>query len=123
MHAFAVVERAFRFHRQDLVDLLFEIRNLVSRVYPSATERIGAHGLTFFDSEKGGTISGGICFVDIRKNHVRLRFGRGAYLEDPKSLLKGDPLHMRYMDIASFETAPWAEIEALIRASADQIGR
>ena len=123
MNSFADVEKAFRFHRQDLVDLLFEIRNIVSRVYPSAAERIDSRGLTFFDPAKGGTITGGICFVHIGKDHVRLRFGRGAYLEDPSSLLKGDQLHMRYMDIASFEAAPWTDIEALIRASADQIGR
>ena len=120
MNALADVQRAFRFHRQDLVDLMLEIRNIVAKVYPSATERIGSRGLTFFDAGKGGTITGGICFVDIRKNHVRLRFGLGAYLEDPKSLLKGDQLHMRYIDISSFDAAPWSDIEALIQASGDQ---
>ncbi|HAV76952.1 MAG TPA: hypothetical protein DCX53_06310, partial [Anaerolineae bacterium] len=69
--------------------------------------------------EKGGTISGGICFVEIHDNHVRIRFGLGAFLEDPKSLLSGDQRYMRYMDISSFDDAPWGDIEALIRASAN----
>jgi hypothetical protein len=112
------VESALRFQRQDLVDLLLEIRSIVARVNPSATERINSRGLTFYDAAKGGTIKGGICFVDIQDNHVRLRFGLGAFLDDPKSLLSGDQLYMRYLDISSFDDAPWPDIEALIEASA-----
>ena len=89
------------------------------RVNPSAAERIGSRGLTFYDADKGGTITGGICFVDIQDNHVRLRFGLGAFLDDPKSLLSGDQLYMRYLDISSFDNAPWTDIEALIQASAN----
>lgn len=98
---------------------MLEIRNIVARVNPSADERIGSSGLTFYDANKGGTIKGGICFVDIQKNHVRLRFGLGAFLDDPKSLLSGDQLYMRYLDISSFEDAPWADIETFIQASAN----
>ncbi len=88
-------------------------------VNPSATERISSGGLTYYDADKGGTIKGGICFVDIRDDHVRLRFGLGALLDDPKSLLTGDRLYMRHMDISSFDDAPWTDIEALIQASAN----
>ncbi|MCX6081054.1 MAG: DUF1801 domain-containing protein [Chloroflexi bacterium] len=122
MNSLSVVESAFRFHRQDLVDLVLEIRNIVARVIPSAAERIGSSGLTFFDADKGGTITGGICFVDIQETHVRLRFGLGAFLDDPKSLLSGKQLYMRYMDISSFDDAPWTDIEALIQASANLDG-
>jgi hypothetical protein len=115
----AEVERAFRFQRPDLVDILLEVRNIVMRVNPLATERIHSRGLTFFDPNKGGTIKGGICFVDIRDEDVRLRFGLGVFLDDPKSLLAGDRLYMRHMDISSFEDAPWNDIEALINASAN----
>jgi len=62
------------------------------RVNPMATERIHSRGLTFYDPDKGGTIKGGICFVDIRDDYVRLRFGLGVFLDDPKSLLTGDRL-------------------------------
>ena len=88
-------------------------------VNPSATERISSRGLTYYDADKGGTIKGGICFVDIRDDHVLLRFGLGAFLNDPKSLLMGDRLYMRHMDISSFDDAPWTDIEALIQASAN----
>jgi len=91
----------------------------VARVTPSATERISSRGFTFYDADKGGTITGGICFVDIQDDHVRLRFGLGAFLDDPQSLLKGDRLYMRYLDIPSFDDAPWTDIEALIQESAN----
>jgi len=120
-HPLAEVERAFKFQRPDLVDLLLEIRNIVMRVNPMATERVHSRGLTFYDPDKGGTIKGGICFVDIRDDYVRLRFGLGVFLDDPKSLLTGERLYMRHMDITSFDDAPWSDIEALIYASANLI--
>ena len=119
MNSLSDVENAFRFQRPDLVDLLLEIRNIVVSVNPAATERIGSLGLTFYNAEKGGTIKGGICFVDIQDDHVRLRFGLGAFLDDPNSLLAGDQLYMRYLDISSFDDAPWTDIESLIQASAN----
>jgi hypothetical protein len=118
-HSLAEIEKAFRFQRPDLVDILFEIRNIVMRVNPLATERIHPYGITFYDPDKGGTIKGGICFVDIRDGYVRLRFGLGVFLDDPKSLLTGDRLYMRHMDISSFDNAPWKDIEALIHESAN----
>jgi len=39
-------------------------------------------------------------------------FGLGVFLDDPKSLLMGDRLYMRHMDISSFDDAPWKDIEA-----------
>jgi hypothetical protein len=122
LNPLSVVETAFRFQRQDLVDLVLEIRNIVARVNPSAAERIGSRGLTFYDADKGGTITGGICFVDIQENHVRLRFGLGAFLDDPKSLLSGDQLYMRFLDISSFDDAPWTDIETFIQASSSLDG-
>jgi len=118
-HSISEVERALRFKPRDMVDLLLEVRSIVASVVPWATERINLGGLTYYDANKGGTIKGGICFVDIRDNHVRLRFGLGAFLDDPKSLLAGDRLYMRHLDISSFDDAPWTDIEALIQASAN----
>lgn len=121
-HSLAEVERAFSFQRPDLVDILFEIRNIVIRVNPLATERIHPSRITFYDPDKGGTIKDGICFVDIKDDCVRLRFGLGVFLDDPKSLLVGDRLYMRHMDFSSFDDTPWKDIEALIQASAHLIG-
>lgn len=119
-HSQSQVERAYRFQPAELLDLALEIRNIVARVSPSATERIGARGLTYYDAARGGTIKGGICFVEFRRDRIRLAFGLGAFLDDPKSLLKGDRLAKRYMDVSSFDEAPWADIEDLIQASAAQ---
>lgn len=89
------------------------------KVSPSAAERLHPRGITFFDPDKGGTIKGGICFVDFHADHVRLRFGLGAFLEDPKSLLaSAGRLYMRHLDLESFDSAPWQDIEKLIHASA-----
>lgn len=119
-HSIAEVENVLRFHPPDLVDLVIEIRNIALSVNPSAAERLHSRGLTLYDAEKGGTIKGGICFVDIIHDHVRVRFGLGALLDDPKGLLAGDQQYMRYLDIYSYDEAPWEDIEALIRASDDQ---
>lgn len=119
-HSFAEVDKVFQFQRPDLVNILLEIRNIVMKVSPLATERIHPRGITFYNPDQGGTIKGGICFVDIQDDYVKLRFGLGAFLEDPKSLLTGEGrLYMRHMDIASFDNAPWKDIEALIQASAN----
>lgn len=92
----------------------------MTKVSPSAAERIHPRGIAFFDPDKGGTIKGGICFVDIHHDHVRVRFGLGAFLEDPNSLLSAaGRQYMRHMDIFSFDTAPWRDLEKLIRASAN----
>ena len=118
-HPLYEVERALRFKPPDMVDLLLEVRSIVARVVPWATERISLGGLTYYDASKGGTITGGICFVDIQDDHVRIRFGLGVFLDAPKSLLAGDRLYMRYLDISSFDDAPWTDIEDLIQASAN----
>lgn len=76
-------------------------------------------GLTFYDAEKGGTIKGGICFVEILRDCIRLSFGLGAFLDDPKSLLRGERKYKRFLELSSFDDAPWEDIESLIRASAD----
>ena len=118
-HSSSEIESAFRFQRPDLVDLLLEIRSIVATVTPSATERISSRGLTFYNADKGGTIKGGICFVELRSDLVRLSFGLGAFLEDPKPLLRGDRQFKRFLDISSFDDAPWEDIKALIQASAN----
>ena len=113
-YSLSEVDSALKYERQDLVDLVLEIRSIVARVVPSATERINSRGLTFYDADKGGTIKGGICFIEIRKDHVRLSFGLGAFLDDPMSLLSGERLYKRFLEISSFEDTPWSAIEALM---------
>jgi hypothetical protein len=117
-HTLSEVERVLRFQPREWVDVLLEVRNIVAKVAPTATERINAKGLTFYDAEKGGPVKGGICGVEIRDNCVRVSFAHGVFLDDPKSLLKGDRLYMRFLEISSFDDALWIDIEKLIQASA-----
>ena len=114
-----IVESAFRFAPQDLVEILLEVRSLAFGIKPWAKERIRGSGITVYDPKKGGTITGGICFVDILDGFVRIRFGRGVFLNDPNALLSGEQKFMRYLDIRSYDDAPWDDIERMIRESAE----
>ena len=49
---------------------------------------------------------------------MRLSFGHGVFLDNPKSLPEGDQLYMGFLEISSFEDASWEDIEMLIEASA-----
>jgi SAM-dependent methyltransferase len=49
---------------------------------------------------------------------VRLSFIHGARLEDTQSLLEGDRKSKRYVQLISYEEAPWEAIRGLIQAAA-----
>ena len=112
------VERILQFKHRELVDIALELRNIVVKVTPSATERINFRGLTYYDLKKGGPVKGGICGIEIRDTCVRLSFIHGVFLDDPNSLLEGDRLYKRYYEISSYDDALWDDIEKLIVASA-----
>ncbi|MBO6576813.1 MAG: hypothetical protein JJ896_14390 [Rhodothermales bacterium] len=112
------VESAFRSAPPDLLEIMLEVRGLAFGVKPWAEERIRRTGITLFDPKKGGTVTGGICFVDIHNGFVRVRFGRGVFLDDPCDLLQGDQKYMRFMDLHSFDDTPWEELERLLQQSA-----
>ena len=118
LQSLQAVESAFRFSSPDLLDIFLEERSIAFGVKPLATERIRRTGITVFDPKKGGTITGGICFVDILENRVRVRFGRGVFLNDTSSLLSGKQKYMRYVDIFRFNEAPWEDLELLIQEAA-----
>jgi hypothetical protein len=54
----------------------------------------------------------------LQRDRVRLAFIHGAFLPDPKGLLKGDRQYKRYVKITSFDQAPWDDLQDLIAASA-----
>lgn len=118
-HSLSEVERILRYKPRELVDVLLEIRNIVARIAPEATERIRAEGFTYYFSERGGPVKAGICGVVIRDDRVRISFAHGVFLDDPMALLRGDRLYMRFHDIKSYDNAPWDDIENLIRSSAE----
>jgi hypothetical protein len=112
------VERFLSFKRPEVRDIALELRNLVNSVCPYATERILWGGLSYHDSAKGGPVKGAICQIEVGRNQVRISFIHGARLSDPASLLVGDRLSKRHMQIDEYERAPWDAIRRLIEEAA-----
>ncbi len=102
----------------ELRDIVFELRSIIASIAPTATETIHRRGFTYYDAERGGPVSAGICQINLERDHIRLAFIHGAFLPDPKGLLKGDRLYKRYVKIDSFDQAPWDDLQDLITASA-----
>jgi hypothetical protein len=109
------------FHDADpaLLEIVLELRNMIFSVVPEATEMIQWKGISYFDARRGGTVSGGICQIHIIESRVRLGFIHGAYLPDPAHLLTGSRKVKRYLEIADYESAPWDDIQLLIKASSE----
>jgi len=107
----------FQHLSQDFQDVILEIHGIVAAVNPQATERLDRNGVTYFDADRGGPVTAGICQVLLRDDHLRLAFIHGALMPDPQHLLvKEGRLAKRYLVIKSYDTAPWEQIKALIEA-------
>lgn len=102
----------------ELRDIVFELRDIIATIAPTATETIHRKGFTYYYAERGGPVSAGICQINLQRDHIRLAFIHGAFLPDPKNLLEGDRQYKRYAKIYSFDQAPWDDLQDLITASA-----
>jgi hypothetical protein len=103
-----------------LMDIVFELRNLIASVYPGADESIHKNGMTYFDASRGGHVSANICQVIIQPDHVRLAFIQGVFIPDPLHLLRGEGerIAKRFVEIHDYEKAPWEDLKELIKAAA-----
>jgi hypothetical protein len=110
----------FQHIEPQVMDIVIELRNLIAEVQPGATETIHRKGLTYFDADRGGHVSAGICQILINEDHIQLAFIHGAFLPDPCHLLTSESgrIAKRYVRLDSYETAPWEDLKALITASA-----
>ncbi len=113
------IERYLANLSPELRDIVFELRSIIVSIAPTATETIHRHGLSYYHAERGGPVSAGICQINPKADHIQLAFIHGAFLPDPKGLLRGDRLAKRYMKITSFDAAPWDDLQALIEASSN----
>ena len=113
------IDNFLKFTPQPLQEIIFELRNIIVSVAPDAVEVIRWGGLSYFHEGKGGIVSAGICQIGVEKDHVRLAFIHGAFLSDPKNLLRGTGKAKRYIEVDSYETAPWEYFKELITASAN----
>jgi hypothetical protein len=112
------IERYLAHLSPDLRDIVFELRGIIAAIAPTATETFHRKGLSYYHAERGGPVSAGICQIGIQPDHIRLAFIQGAFLPDPKGLLRGERRYKRYAKITSFDQAPWEDLQALIQASA-----
>ena len=117
------IDRLLQFHPQHLQALLLELRSLVFKAAPHASERILWNGLSYHDAQIGGPVKGAICQLSIEGDHVIVGFIHGAFLPDPNRVLKGDRKSKRYVQTDSLEATPWAELEALLDSAVDYIQR
>ncbi len=111
------IENFLKFTPQHLQDIVLELRNMIITVAPDATEVVRWGGLSYFHEGRGGIISAGICQIGIHKDHIHLAFIHGAFLPDPGRLLRGTQKYKRYVQIDSYENAPWNNLKELISNS------
>jgi hypothetical protein len=111
------IEKHLKLINPRLADIVFELRNVIVASAPKATEEIARKGFTYFDRQRGGHVSAGICGIIIEEDHIRLAFIHGSFLPDPRGLLEGDRKYKKYVRIDSYEAAPWDYLKELIIAS------
>jgi hypothetical protein len=111
------VERILEHTSPELRDIILELRNIVASVAPEATEEFRNKGFIFYDAQRGGPVSAGICQILIIHDHIELAFIHGAFLPDPKKLLEGRSRYKKFVRISNYEDAPWEALKDLIEAS------
>jgi hypothetical protein len=111
------IESYLKYYPSKLHDIVFGIRSLVVSIEPNAKEMIQRKGFTYYDEERGGPVSAGICQIILQSDHIRLAFIHGAFLPDPHHLLAGNGKAKRFVSLYTYEKVPWKEIKSLIIAS------
>jgi hypothetical protein len=117
MNTLREIEEHFQYLSNEMLDILIEIRNLVARIAPDATEVIQRKGITFYHADRGGPVSAGICQILVRDDHIELAFIHGAFLPDPHHLLKGNMVAKRYIPLLLYDLAPWEDLAEMIDLS------
>ncbi|MBI5840542.1 MAG: DUF1801 domain-containing protein [Chloroflexi bacterium] len=72
-----------------LQEIVLELRNFIASAAPDAVETVRWGGLSYYHERRGGIVSAGICQIEIHKDHIRLASVHGAFLPDPRHLLRG----------------------------------
>lgn len=114
MLPFHLIETFLQRTPPHLQEIVLELRNIVASVAPDAAEVVPWGDLSYFHEGRGGIVSAGICQIEIRKDHVRLAFIHGAFLPDPCKLLRGTQKYKRFIEIDSYDDAPWDDLKELI---------
>lgn len=112
------LEKHYAHLPDDQLDILLEIHRIVTQVSPGAVAEIRRCGIVYYNAERGGPVSAGICQALIKPDHIRLAFIHGAYLPDPGHLLQGNTYPKRFINITNFDHAPWDLIQLWITTHA-----
>jgi hypothetical protein len=98
--------------------LALRLRELVFSTAPGVEEAVRFHTLSYFKpNHPYGAIGGNVCMIDLREDHVRLKFLHGAALSDPDRLLQGRAKALRYIEIRPSDTWDRDSIRALVLAA------
>lgn len=119
MQPYNRIRQFLEFTPSPLCEIILELRNIVAEIAPNATEDVRQAGIVYYFGDSGGPVSAGICGISIKPDHIRLYFTHGAFIPDPKGLLKGSGKAMRYVRLTNFDAVPWADIQHLIKEHAD----
>jgi hypothetical protein len=114
----AEIDRLLAFRPENLTEIARELRNVVVSVCPQVTERILWGALSYHDESKGGPIKGGVCQIEVQRDHVLLSFVHGVRLRDPKHVLHGDRLSKRHVVLKSYDLVPWSAVRGLVQEAA-----
>ena len=111
------IESFLKFTPPHLQEIVLELRNIIFSVAPDSAEVVRWGGLSYFHEGRGGIVSAGICQIGIHEDHIRLAFIHGAFLPDPRKLLRGTKKAKRFIELNSYDNAPWDDLKQLITAS------
>jgi hypothetical protein len=111
------VEKSLEHIAPELRDIALEVRNIVAAVTPDATEVMHSKGFTYYNAQRGGPVSAGICQIVIEPDYIGLAFIHGAFLPDPRKLLEGESRYKKFVRIYTYDDAPWDYLRELIIAS------
>ena len=111
------IENFLKFTPPHLQEIVLELRNIIFSVAPDSAEVVRWGGLSYFHEGRGGIVSAGICQIGVHEDHIRLAFIHGAFLPDPRKLLRGTQKAKRFIELNSYDNAPWDDLKQLITAS------
>lgn len=89
-----------------------ELRGIVKKALPAASETINPWGIPAFD------LQGPVCLMMIVKNHITLLFPRGTSLADPGRLLEDTGKNLRHVKLRDAAQLRNPNLRALILESA-----
>lgn len=110
------LEKRFSFLKEDLLNILLEIHNIVAEIAPDASLDMVGESLVYFYGSRGGHVSAGICITTAKPDHIRLAFIQGAFLPDPKHLLEGTTYPKRYTKLHDYDQVDWIAVREFIVA-------